>query len=150
MAHRDIGPGGVAHRHYHRERPQAPLFCPGDRDAPLSHAAFQALPVAASAAATWRCRSPSVLMLFRSSSDTLTPNSSSILNMNSMKDSESMPSESSGAAGSSALASRENSLLARSLMRPSVSIGGEIIDGAETLIICGVTSACRPPYTPSD
>ena len=41
--------------------------------------------------------------------------------MNSMKDSESMPSLSSGAAGSSAAASSENSFDARSFMRASVS-----------------------------
>src|SRR5258706_8440142 len=99
----------------------------GDRDPALAHRRrAQALPAATRAAPTWRSRSASVLMLLRSSSETLTPNSSSILNMNSMKLSESMPSVSSGAAGSSPAGSMENSLAARSLMRASVSMQDEL------------------------
>src|SRR2546423_10805249 len=77
-------------------------------------------------------------MAFKSSSETLTPNSSSTLNMNSMKLSESMPSESSGAAGSRPSAVSENSLAASSLMRASVSIAADYILNA--LIICGLSA----------
>src|SRR5439155_140593 len=51
-------------------------------------------------------------MPFRFSSETLTPNSSSTLNMNSMKLSESMPSVSSCACGSRLFGSMENSVAA--------------------------------------
>src|SRR5438105_2454172 len=95
---------------------------PGDRDAAPCHCAAQTLPAVARAEATWRSRSASVLMPLRSSSETWTSNSSSTLNMNSMKLSESMPSESSGALGSSPSGSIENSFAARALMRASVSI----------------------------